>query len=253
MSITADHYDRLLADRYSWMLGDFEARVERERAFFVAHGLTPPTEAGPATAAAGAHVAVDLGAGSGHQSLALARLGWTVRAIDFSAKLLVELRRRAAGLQVEAIEDDLRRFPRHLTGPVGALVCMGDTLTHLASTAEVRALFAAAHRCLAPAGALVLTFRDLSRALEGTGRFIPVRADDEAILTCFLEYQPATVRVHDLLYRRIDSVWRLESSAYDKLRLAPADVERWLTEAGFALAHAAVTRGLVEIVARASR
>ena len=237
---TAEHYERLLADCYSWMLGDFEARVERERAFLAAHGVVP----------GGARVAVDLGAGSGHQAVALARLGWSVRAIDFSAKLIAELRRRAAGLEVTAIEDDLRRFPAHLSGAAGAIVCLGDTLTHLDSADEVRALFAGARRCLSPGGALVLTFRDLSRALEGSERFIPVRSDDDTILTCFLEYLPATVRVHDLLYRRRDGAWGLTASAYQKLRLSRSQVEAWLTEAGFTLPHTASTRGLVELVAR---
>jgi SAM-dependent methyltransferase len=242
---TAEHYERLLAGCYSWMLGDFEARVERERAFLAAHGLVPG-------GAVGARVAVDLGAGSGHQSIALARLGWSVRAVDFSAKLLAELRRRAAGLDVTAIEADLRRFPQHLTGAAGAIVCLGDTLTHLDSADEVRALFADARRSLSPGGALVLTFRDFSRPLHGIERFIPVRSDDDTILTCFLEYLPGAVRVHDLLYRRREGVWQLTAGAYQKLRLAAAEVETWLKQAGFTLAHTASTGGLVELVARAT-
>jgi SAM-dependent methyltransferase len=247
MADVADHYQRLLADCYSWMHGDFDARAERERVFLEQHGLRAP-------AAGAVDVALDLGAGSGHQSVALARLGWRVRAIDSSARLLDELRRRAASLdvaaEVVAIQDDLSDFARHLDGPAGAIVCMGDTLTHLPSVESVRRLFADARAALAASGALVLTYRDLSRALEETDRFIPVRADDDRILTCFLEYLPEVVRVHDLLYRRTPEGWRLEKSWYPKLRLAAADVERWLGEAGFTLAHAASTRGLVEIVAR---
>lgn len=241
MADVAEHYQRLLADCYSWMFGDYEPRAERERAFLEQHGLRAP---------AARALAVDLGAGSGHQSVALARLGWRVRAIDTSAKLLDELRGRAAGLDVLAIEDDLRRFDRHLDGPAGVIVCMGDTLTHLSSVESVRQIFADARGALAPGGALVLTYRDLSRALEEADRFIPVRADDDRILTCFLEYLPEVVRVHDLLYRRTADGWRLEKSWYPKLRLAQSDVERWLVEIGFTLAHTATTRGVVEIVVR---
>ena len=249
MADVADHYQRLLADCYSWMLGDFDARAERERAFLEQCGLRAP-----AAGAGAADVALDLGAGSGHQTVALVRLGWRVRAFDSSAKLLDELRRRVAGLDVVsdvvAIQDDLSHFPRYLDGPVGAIVCMGDTLTHLPSAEAVRGLLAGARASLAPGGALVLTYRDLSRALEETDRFIPVRADDERILTCFLEYLPEVVRVHDLLHHRTSEGWRLEKSWYPKLRLAATDVERWLVEAGFSLAHVASTRGLVELVAR---
>ena len=241
MADVSDHYQRLLADCYSWMLGDFDARAERERAFLDQHGLRAP--------ATGA-IAVDLGAGSGHQSVALARLGWRVRAIDTSARLLAELRERAAGLDVVAIQDDLAHFARHLDEPAGAIVCMGDTLTHLPSADAVRRLFAAARAALSPGGALALTYRDLSRALEETDRFIPVRADDDRILTCFLEYLPDVVRVHDLLHHRTPDGWRLEKSWYPKLRLGQGDVERWLVGAGFAIVHVASARGVVELVAR---
>jgi SAM-dependent methyltransferase len=241
MADVADHYQRLLADCYSWMFGDFEERVERERAFLDRHGLRAPSPRA---------VALDLGAGSGHQSVALARLGWRVRAIDTSARLLAELLQRTEGFDVVAVEDDLSHFARHLDGAAGVIVCMGDTLTHLPSAESVRRLFAGARAALAPGGALVLTYRDLSRALDGTERFIPVRADDDRILTCFLEYLPGQVRVHDLLYRRSADGWRLEKSWYPKLRLAQADVERWLADAGFMLAHSSSARGLLEIVAR---
>jgi SAM-dependent methyltransferase len=241
MADVGDHYQRLLADCYSWMFGDFDARAARERAFLDQHSVRAPAKDA---------IAVDLGAGSGHQSVALARLGWRVRAIDTSARLLEELRQRAAGLDVVAIQDDLTRFARHLDGPAGAIICMGDSHTHLPSAEAVRRLLADARAALTRGGALVLTYRDLSRALEGADRFIPVRADDDRILTCFLDYLPEVVRVHDLLYTRTPDGWRLDKSWYPKLRLAQADVEHWLTEAGFTLAHAATAGGVVEIVAR---
>ena len=58
--------------------------------------------------------------------------------------------------------------------------------------------------------------------LTGTARFLPVRADDQRILTCFLEYGPSHVTVHDLLHEReAGGAWRLQTSAYRKLRLSP--------------------------------
>ena len=180
MADVGDHYQRLLADCYSWMFGDFDARAERERAFLDQHGLRAP--------ASGAF-AVDLGAGSGHQSVALARLGWRVRAIDTSAGLLAELRERAAGLDVVAIRDDLTHFARHLDGPAGAIVCMGDTLTHLGSFGDVQRLLREVHRVLGPGGTFVIAMRDYTKELRGEDRFIPVRADERTVFSCFLEYE----------------------------------------------------------------
>jgi len=85
---------------------------------------------------------------------------------------------------------------------------------------------------------------------EATGRRMDLYALKLGNEMRRFEYLPEVVRVHDLLYRRTPDGWRLEKSWYPKLRLAQADIASWLAEAGFALAHASSTRGVVEIVAR---
>lgn len=80
---------------------------------------------------------------------------------------------------------------------------MGDTLTHLPSKDDVAALLRDVAQSLAPGGQLVLSYRDLTRPLTGTDRFLPVRSTDDRIMTCFLEYADAdTVMVHDLIHTR---------------------------------------------------
>ncbi len=65
---------------------------------------------------------------------------------------------------------------------------MGDTLTHLPTTAAVDELLHLAATNLAPGGSLALTFRDyVGNELEDAQRFIPVRSDSERELMCFLE------------------------------------------------------------------
>lgn len=39
-------------------------------------------------------------------------------------------------------------------------------------------------------------------------------------MTCFLEYEPQTVLVHDLIYVRQGKKWELRKSCYRKLRLS---------------------------------
>ena len=83
---------------------------------------------------------------------------------------------------------------------------MGDTLTHLASKGEVGALFREVFDGLRPGGMFIITYRDLTKELHGTDRFIPIRSDDNKIMTCFLEFENAeSVVVHDLVYI---SSWR---------------------------------------------
>ncbi len=239
MADVEQHYDRVLSDVYSWMYGGYDAALARYADFFESRGITP-TRSGRA---------VDLGAGCGFQSIPLARLGFAVTAIDIDRKLLDELHRNAGGLDIAILRGDLLDFERHLPGPIELAVCMVDTLVHLGSKDEVADLLGKVHRALEPGGRFVITYRDLSREALDLDRFIPVRSDDSTVLTCFLEYEPETVKVHDLVHRKVDGQWTYAKSFYRKLRLSQAWVEERLRKAGFVLAEAAVERGFVTLVA----
>jgi predicted methyltransferase len=76
---------------------------------------------------------------------------------------------------------------------------MVDTLLHLPSEAVVEQLFRDVFAALEPGGTLIATFRDFSVAAEDLDRFISVRNDERMIFTCFLEFEPGTVKVHDLV------------------------------------------------------
>ncbi|MET9734793.1 GNAT family N-acetyltransferase [Streptomyces sp. NPDC006458] len=91
MTTAVDHYDRFLAEHYTWMLGgDLLALAAAQRAHLIEWGVVP----GPAGS-----VAVDLGCGPGHTSLALAGLGFDpVLAVDLSRPLLDELAAYADGV-----------------------------------------------------------------------------------------------------------------------------------------------------------
>lgn len=222
------HYDDLLARHYSWMVGlPFEEKTAEQKALLLELGL-----------GAGRYgTAVDLGAGPGYQSAALADLGFSrVIAIDTSKTLLEELQVHKGARAIEAVHGDLRQMPRHVAaGGADAIVCMGDVLTHLESQADVSALLADAFRTLAPGGRLILTFRDLSQELSGLDRFIPVQSDADRIMVCVLDYEPETVVVQDLIHTRNGDSWTLHKSAYRKLRVAPKDVARQLRALGFAI------------------
>jgi 2-polyprenyl-3-methyl-5-hydroxy-6-metoxy-1,4-benzoquinol methylase len=233
------HYDQVLADVYAWMLGGFDAALGRNRELLAKLGIAPQ----------GSRLAIDLGAGCGFQSIPLAELGFTVTAIDLDRKLLDELRAHSGGLDIEIVHDDLQRFEAHARGRAELVVCMLDTLLHLESKDAVRTLLAKVHATLEPGGKLIVTFRDLSRELTGLDRFLSVRSDDRTILTCFLEFEPETVKVHDLVHRKQASGWTLHKSYYRKLRLAPEWVLRELRAAGFRSVDSSIDRGLFTMIA----
>ena len=81
MSHAVTHCKHLLARHYTWLNGGLEPNVERALGIFAEAGLVPGTD----------DLAIDLGRGSSFQSLALARLGYRVLAIDLSEELPEEL------------------------------------------------------------------------------------------------------------------------------------------------------------------
>lgn len=225
-----EHYENLLADHYEWMCGlPFEAKVAEQKTIldeFVGKDLA-------------GGLAVDLGCGSGFQSVALSDRGYRVLAIDTSEKLLRHLSARTGSRNIVTKHADLRELDS-LVSPtsVEIAVCMGDTLTHLSSRSEVSNLFQSVARALKPGGRFVITYRDLASVeLLGLDRFIPVRSDERRVMTCFLEYETVeTVIVHDLInLRDDDGKWTLHKSSYKKLRLPGKWVIAELSASGLAI------------------
>jgi len=236
------HYETHLGPVYSWMLGDLDAAYARGAAEIEDLKLA---------AAAGA-AAVDLGAGLGLHTLPLARRGFKVTAIDSCQVLLDELQTRSKGLAVSVHNADLMDFPSYLTERPAVILCMGDTLTHLPSMAALSSLLESAADALTPEGVFVATFRDYAtRELQGEARFIPVRADERRILTCFLEYADDHVTVYDVLNSKEDGRWRQTVSSYPKLKVAPDWIEAKFTNRGFRVDRDATPNGMVRIVATA--
>lgn len=242
MDAVRSHYANLLASVYSWMAGGAQAALARGEAELDALRLTSRNGA----------LAVDLGAGFGMHAIPLARRGFSVVALDSSAALLAELRACAGALPIETVEADLLDFAQHLPGSPEAILCMGDTLAHLAGKPAIESLFARAAGVLAPGGIFVLTFRDYATPQVEERRFINVRSDADRILTCFLEYGSEHVDVYDLLHERQGTQWTQRVSRYRKVRLTPQWVSAALGDAGFRVARETGPSGMVRLVAQAS-
>jgi len=242
MANCKEHYERVLSSVYSWMYGGFPLALERNASFFKRYDLTPR----------GSGTVIDLGAGCGFQSIPLARLGYTMTAIDLDRQLLEELKTHADNMAIETVEANLLEFRTYLSGTVEMAVCMTDTILHLDSPHVVSRLIADVFLALEPEGRFVVTFRDFTKNLEELDRFIPVRSDSMTVFTCFLEYAPETVKVHDLVYRNSADGWEFSKSFYRKLRLS----EQWLLDemakAGFEHIVSDRENGLIMTIATKS-
>ena len=239
MATSETHYRTHLGAVYSWMLGDLDAAFARG---------SREIEDLPLPAAHG--IAVDLGAGLGLHTMALAKRGFEVVAIDNCQALLDDLQSRGGSLPIAIHNADLVEFRRFVTGQAQVIVCMGDTLTHLAALSTVESLLTAVAASLAQGGVFAATFRDYATSeLKAERRFILVRADADRIMTCFLEYGDHQVTVNDLLHEKEDGRWRQTVSSYPKLRLAPEWVMSTLSELGLRVTRDATPNRMVRIVA----
>lgn len=240
MNPVKEHYDARLSKVYGWMLGDFDEKVQQQLQYFHQAGIQP------------AHnpVAIDIGCGNGIQAMALQQLGFSVTAVDFSRPLLDELARRAGESNIIIIEADAADTAKYAR-QAGLIVCMGDTLTHFESIPLIEHLFTEWLQLLTPGGRLVLSFRELDTELENEQRFIPVRSDDDRILTCFLDYREGYVMVHDLLYEKEGGQWHFSMGAYKKLRLSRNQVAGMLVKAGFSIKDGRTANGMLCMIAHA--
>ena len=239
MATVKEHYENHLGKHYSWMSGGFSKKLEENRKFFKDHNLWPR----------GSGIAVDLGAGSGFQSIPLAELGYQVIAIDLSSHLLAELKENAKDLSIEIINDDLLNFSKHCPDTVELVVCMGDTLTHLNTHQNIREYFRKVYSALEIGGQLILTFRDLTSELKGLDRFIPVRNNANTIFTCFLEFEKDYVKVHDIIYEKKHNQWELKKSVFNKIRISPQWAREILQDFGFKVVTFDIHNSVVCIIA----
>jgi protein-L-isoaspartate O-methyltransferase len=221
-----EHYDNHLGSLYSWMIGDFKTLVHRQKEEFATAGISERSSA----------VALDLGAGSGVQTVALSDMGYKVTAIDFNRQLIEELKANTAGRSVHIVEDDLLIGPTLNLSPT-LIVCCGDTIAHLPDYNKLNELIAGSYSALADGGKMYLSFRDYSRELKDTDRFIPVKQDETRIFTCFLEFLNDRVRVTDILLHNVAGRWEQKISSYLKLRTTVPMIEDTMQRSGFSIVY----------------
>ncbi|MCI0751496.1 MAG: class I SAM-dependent methyltransferase [Flammeovirgaceae bacterium] len=237
-----DHYANHLSTFYSWMVGDFKSGVQKQKEFFKSQGIIPKRSG----------TAIDLGAGNGIQTVALAELDFHVHAIDFDENLVQELKKNSYGMSVSVIRDDIRNLGPYIKLQAELIVCCGDTLTHLENLDEVTSFLDGCVKALDPEGVFVLTFRDYSIPLEGAHRFIPVKSDEQRILTCVLDYEKEYVNVTDLLYEKAETGWNQKVSSYKKIRINPSVIVQQLSNIGMTIKVNEVLNRLHTIIASKS-
>ncbi len=128
---------------------------------------------------------------------------------------------------------------------------MGDSLVHLPDKDTVEQLILDCADSVIDGGSVILSLRDYTQpAPTGPARFIPIRADDERIFTCFLETVGDVIQVHDILYTRQSDGWQQHISDYRKLRLDYRWVSEVLEANGLGIQSESLHQGFITLHAR---
>jgi SAM-dependent methyltransferase len=220
------------------MVGDFQTKSNEFKAFLVENSVTPSSNG----------IAIDLGAGHGLQSIALAEVGFQVVAVDFNQQLLDELKVNSKDLGITVLNDDIRKVAV-FAGRPELIICCGDTLTHLENKSETKAFIEDIVKSLGDTGKLILSFRDYSTKLTGTDRFIPVKSDDNRILTCILDYDEESVNVTDLLQKKVGNALKQKVSTCKKVRLSTNEVIGYLKSSGMKVSFNKILNRLTTVMA----
>lgn len=173
---------------------------------------------------------VDAGCGTGTLALELARRGAQVRAVDLDEALLSQAEAKAAGPHpFEVLRGDLRTFPSE--PGLDAVLCLGNTLPHLPSEADVLTFFRHAVGRLGPGGCLVLQLVNYDGLRARGALELPLLETEEVRFQRWYTPLPGgQLRFHTRLEAR-SGAWGREG-AHDLLPLGRDTLERLLGDAG---------------------
>lgn len=243
-SETIAHYDSHLRETYVWMCGGMEPALQAGRAEILAWSVPHHPQ----------ELVLDLGCGFGKHTLPLLEAGARVHAVDSSQAMLDLLTAYSGAHPALSVEcGDLLTALDAFRDQASAILCLGDTLTHLPDAHAVGHVLQGCYDALAAQGMLALSFRDYCGPQAGERKEIPVRADLRRRVDCRLEFEDEHVVVTDVICEHESGEWVTRPHAYRKLRLAPKLVEAMLADAGFHPERLPDAAGMVRIAARKLR
>lgn len=229
---TSAFYDAVAEDYHLWYR-DWEAELEREglhlRRYFREHGV---------------QTVLDASCGPGTQSVALARLGFTITAADPSAGLLARARQLAAENGVEEriafVQSDFRNLLSHVSGPFDAVITKGNAIPHLLRDEEIEEAILTFCELLRPGGLLLIGMRDFESLLDDRPRLLPGQVHDgpeEQVITFDVwdwdDGPPVTVIYNRFIVRGQGTAYRVRKYPVKFRALTAAEVEVVLSEVGF--------------------
>lgn len=179
--------------------------------------------------------ALDAACGTGLHALALAGLGVESEGVDNSPAMLERARENALrlGLTARFTLAPMQRLPARLRNSRDALFCLGNSLPHLLTPADLGKAMTGFHRVLRPGGLLLVQVLNYARILKEKRRIVNVTRDGKLEFVRFYDFLEKRVRFNVLTIteeggRPVPSLVGMELVPWRKQDLVPA-----LEKAGF--------------------
>lgn len=154
-----DEYVKGFAERWDDLI-DWDARAESEGNFFI-----------EVLREHGAEHVLDAATGTGFHSVTIRKAGFEVISVDGSPEMLAKAFEN--GLQrdmiVRTVHSDWRWLGRDIVGRYDAIICLGNSFTHLFSEAQRRRALAEFYSVLKHDGILILDQRNYDALLDDKG------------------------------------------------------------------------------------
>jgi sarcosine/dimethylglycine N-methyltransferase len=157
----SDHYTEEYVPRFveKWdELIDWRRRSRSEGSFFIDH-----------LKSRGAREVLDVATGTGYHSVRLLEAGFDVVSADGSPEMLAkafENGRTFGGHVLRVVEADWRQLNRDVHGTYDAIVCLGNSFTHLFSERDRRKALAEFYAVLKHDGVLIIDHRNYDSILD---------------------------------------------------------------------------------------
>jgi len=178
--LLADHYDELT---------DTPARSKAAQAFVAEFLKRYPCKS-----------ALDVACGTGVYTLPLAKAGVAATGSDLSQSMLDRAAQAAngVGLSIPFVQASMQELSQRITGPFEAILCMGNSLPHLVSDADLDAAVASFVGLLSPGGVLAVQLLNYTRVLQDRERVVGVDRHEPRVYVRFYDFLENLVRFNVL-------------------------------------------------------
>lgn len=179
---------------------------------------------------------LDLGCGTGQLTERLARAGYDMIGVDYSADMLeiAQEKKYESGLDILYLMQDMRSF--ELYGSVRAIICACDSLNYILEDEDLQEVFRLVHNYLDPGGVFLFDVNAPYKYETLLGDRTIAESREDGAFIWENSYDPED-RINEfdltLFIREEDELFSRYQELHEQRAWTPQEVESFLKAAGF--------------------